>query len=261
MIILRDRHLHAACFAEIDAAISEMLAEASDNRLVAINAHSDPSSIPPGAIVYNLENVGIQVSADAFPEHEIWDFSKGNVALWLEHRSRHRKQDVIDPPVYHMPVGYHRSMERFTVRSWEDRDVDVVLTGAPNERRTRILNELRANGYHTILLSAPYGRKRDDILSRCRLAIGPLFYPDGLFPVLRSAHCAANRLAIIAEQAREAPAWHHPSPVPYDELVASAITLLKGGESLIADTARAAYDRFRAAPLRLPLGSDTRIQE
>ena len=43
-----------------------------------MNGHA----FPPGAIVYNLENVGLQVSADAFPDNQIWDFSDVGTRAW-----------------------------------------------------------------------------------------------------------------------------------------------------------------------------------
>lgn len=247
MIIARERHAHSACFDEIDAAVSAMLAASQDPRLVIFNAHSDPNSIPPGSVVFNLENVELQVSPVLFQEHEIWDFSLRNVERW-----RRRRSPATFAQIRHVPIGHHASMERFTLRSWRERDIDVVFTGAPNPRRALILDALRRLGYRVLALPWPYGSERDALLARARVAVCPLYYPDGLFPVLRSAHSIANGLPIIAEAAAESPVWHHPPPVPYDEIVGSVDALLAGGESAVTDTAENAYARFRASPLSLP---------
>ena len=78
MILGRDVHLHAACFDEINTAVDQLLASSCDPRRVVFNAHAFPDRVPPDAIVYNFENVDVQVSGSAFVDHEIWDFSERN---------------------------------------------------------------------------------------------------------------------------------------------------------------------------------------
>ena len=245
MIIARNRHVHAAAFDEIDASVRAILDEERVKHAVVFNAHAAPALVPPDAIVFNLENVGLQVSPLSFPRNTIWDFSRRNVEAW-----RAARPD--GPPVHHVPVGYHRSMERFRLRPWAERDIDVVFTGAINERRRAVFERLRALGLRVETVSAPYGQERDAVLARARLAIGPVYYPRGLFSALRAAHCVANRLVLVAETAAEIPTWAYPRPCRYGRLVGRVSSLLARGEEGVGEVAEEAYRRFCGSPLRLP---------
>jgi hypothetical protein len=242
MILGRDVHLHAACFDDISASVDRLLIAANDPRIVVFNAHAFSDRVPPGAIIYNLENVDVQISGDAFPGHEVWDFSERNTTRWRGLRRA----------VHHVPTGYHSSMERFQPLPWNDRDVDIVFAGWMNARRQHVLDALARHGLKIVVLSTVYGPNRDKILARAKIAINMLYYEDGTFPVLRTAHCAANSIAAVSEIANEAPAWTYPAPVPYAHLVESCCDLLDGGEEKLISAAAEALRRFREHPLRLP---------
>ena len=242
MILGKEQHVHAACFEEISTAIDKVLIAADDHRVVVFNAHSFPQRVPTDAIIYNFENVDVQISGDAFPEHEIWDFSQRNAARWRGSRRA----------VTHVPIGYHGSMQRFDPLPWKERDIDIVFAGCMNDRRHRVINTLERCGLRVLTLWALYGPDRDKILARAKIAINMLFYEDGSFPVLRTAHCVANSIAAVSETANDAPAWVHPPPVPCHDLVESCRTLLADGEEKIAATSANALSRFREHPLTLP---------
>lgn len=235
MILGLDRHPAARCFVEIDDAVAAM--RPKDAPPVCFNAHEFPSEIPPGAIVYNLENVGVQVDPRAFPKHEVWDFSKRNVERWDRHWDRHVK---------HVPIGYHPSMKRFEMRPWEERDIDVIMTGCLNPRRVHILEALAAKGLVVVHIGPgqAYGAKRDAFLSRAKLALNVLYHEDGVHPVLRSAHCAANGVLMLAEAAPEIPPWVT-RRCWYEDLVSEAIGLVR--EPKFTDEVH-----FRHSPMRLP---------
>ena len=242
LILGRDVHHHAACFDEIAVAVDQQLVAQHDSRTVVFNAHAFPTHVPQGVIIYNLENVDVQVSGDAFAGHEIWDFSTRNAARWRGQR----------PAVTAVPVGHHVSMERFQPLPWSQRDVDVLFTGCLNPRRRQVLDALDCAGLKTVVLSTAYGGVRDALLARSKIALNMLFYEEGTFAVLRSAHCAANSVAVIAESANEAPSWAHPPPVPYAELVDVCRDLLAGGEQQVSSAASDALEKFRTHPLKLP---------
>lgn len=237
MILGLDRHPAAACFAELDDAITAM--RPKDAPPVVLNAHAFPDEIPPGAIVYNLENVGLQVSPNAFGGHAVWDFSTTNFAKW-------------DRAVTHVPIGYHPTMERFTMRPWAERDIDVVFTGNRNLRRVDILQRIRDAGIRLALIGPgeAYGGLRNFILARSKLAISMLQFDDGIHPVLRSAHCVANKLPMVCEMAPETPSWV-PLKCRYDNLVKVVGRLLRAPHFL-ANMADKAYEAFKACPMVLP---------
>ncbi len=227
-------------FAELNDAVEAL----AGDRIVCLNAHVDPSAVPRGAIIFNFENVPGQVKPDMFPGHELWDFSARNCEAW---RKAGRS-------VTHVPVGYHPSMERFTMKPWEERDIDVVFCGVMNVRRLAIVQALQARGLNVeVIYPGPgsYGAERDEKLSRAKLAIAPLYYPDGVYGTLRAAHCAANKLPLVSETAPDMPEWVGPS-VPYESLVARVLELLADPEHL-SSLGLYTYYAFRDHPMTLPV--------
>lgn len=227
----------AHLFDELNDAVEAL----AGDRIVCLNAHTSPSSVPTGAIVYNQENVPLQVQPFMFEGHEVWDFSERNCEAW---RAAGREAT-------HVPVGYHPSMVRFAMRPWGERTIDVVFMGVMNERRAHILAELRERGLRVAVIPPGiYGKQRDDILARSKLAIAPMYYPDGVFGTLRAAHCAANKLPLVAEVAADTPSWAAMT-CSYDRLVDRVMALVEDRIALEA-LAQETYDAFRSAPMALP---------
>lgn len=250
MILGRYRHIHAARFDELDTAVTEIQAETGDTRVVCFNAHTfEP---PPGAIVFNLENVGVgkQVEPGQWPDHEVWDFSKRNAALLAVNPERTR-------PVRYVPVGYHPSMRRFEPVPMRDRMVDVVFMGTMNERRAKVIEEIRGMGRTVeIVPHHVYGVERDFILAHAKLVLSVRFYPDGLFPTLRSLHALSNGILPVSELAPETPSWEWYAvdlgTVP--KLVHE--TLRRGDEELERRTRDAARVLMRDHRMTLPASSE-----
>jgi hypothetical protein len=225
MICARFEHPPSACFDEIDAAVSAMT-----DRVVAFNAHIRKP--PPGAIVYNFENVPAQVShpAELWAGHEVWDFSARNAAQY---------------GATHVPVGYHPSMERFKRAS--HLDIDVVFTGLVNERRAAVLEELRERGLNVVVVPPGlYGASRDTILARAKLALNMLFHEDGVFPALRVAHLVANRVPVLSEVCPEG--WSYVPHTAYRYLASSVANAIARGPQ----SAEHSFNRFIQQPMRLP---------
>jgi hypothetical protein len=238
MILGRYSHVFSACFDEIDAAVTAIDKAAGRDRKVVLNAHHYLA--PPGSIVYNFENVPGQVSdpAERWKGHECWDFSESNAAKY---------------GAKHVPVGYHPSMERFKRPKFPD--IDVVFTGGMNERRAKIIDDLQARGFHVVVIppGSLYGTARDNILSRARLALNMLFYPDGTFPALRVAHLVANRVPVVSERCPEQ--WNFVPHCDYADLVSTIAGALNADPSSPTHPDRSAehaYGRFRDMPMRLP---------
>jgi hypothetical protein len=182
VIVGLETQTFAQCFVELDDAVRAMT-----DRVVAFNAHRGEA--PPGSIIMQTENVPLQVADPRalWPEHEIWDISASNAAKY---------------GATHVPVGYHPSMERFTRA--RDLDIDVVFSGAINERRAAVLNDMQARGLNVVVVPLRlYGRGRDALLARAKLAINMQFYPEGIFPSLRVAHLVANHVPVLSERTAE----------------------------------------------------------
>lgn len=245
MILGRKDHLHSACFDELDHAVGMIRAgtwKKGDPGPVVLNAHSYPDHIPKGAIVYNLENVGVQVETTAFQGHQLWDFSRGNVAKW----------EKAGRVVKYVPVGYHVTMERFKRLPWNECKYDIVFTGSPCVRRHHVLDELSNRGLRVCQVPhVKYGKERDVYLASSRLALNIQYYEKGVHPVLRSAHCVANGLPVLSETAPEIPDWAL-LQAPYQDLVERAYGLVTRRREFLDHLAEASYRAFRMCPMVLP---------
>lgn len=227
MILGRDRHVHSGAFDEINTAV-----EALTDRVVCFNCHSFPNEIPDGAIVYQMENVGEGYEPSCY-NREVWDFSARNVER--------------APGATYVPIGYHPSMERF--ERAKDLDIDVVFSGSLNKRRIDLLNTLEVD-HHLKVAYIPhttYGKDRDKILSRARLALNPLFYVHGVHPILRSAHLVSNNVPVLSETCPEV-RFHHR---PYEDMVTTAVQMLKHYDRTVEFAKLDLYD-FKETPLVLP---------
>lgn len=227
-------------FEELDAAVTQIIGR--DDR-VYFNAHLDQSAVPSGAVVYNLENVGIQLQPKRFfARQRVWDFSQRNVSRWR----------AVGRDAVYVPVGFHPSMVRFTPRPWLERKNDVAFIGCMNARRQAVLDDLRRRGLRVQGIFGVFGTARDDILAHSRVILNMLYYDDGVFPVLRQIHAVANGLPVVSETAPEAPGWVHPGPVPYHLLADRVYELARASAENVDAVVRYALSALSPHRLLLP---------
>ncbi len=234
MILAKDTYgSSAACFTEINDAV-----EALTWRRVCFNSHW--ATPPAGSIVYNLESIPDQVDPVRWAGFEVWDSIASNIAKY--------------PPgmnVKHVPVGYHPSFERF--ERAKVLDIDVVFTGALNDRRARILDALRERGLNVVYIGPAignHGAARDAILARSKLALNILFHDEAPFPALRVAHLVANRVPVLSEACEGG--WAFVRGAQYSELVDEACEMLAEGPDTLASAAERRRGAFCSMPLVLP---------
>lgn len=232
-MILGIREHHAAhCFDEINDAV-----ESLTKKRIVFNALFP--GIPKKSIIYNFENYP-PADPKIYKDHEVWEFSK---------RSADKYKFI------HVPVGYHPTMERFKTKSYRKKEFDVVFCGIVNERRKQVLDEITKCGLKVHVISnGLYGKERDSILARSKLALNMLYYPHGSFPVLRVAHCVANKVAVLSEDCAESEGWHDSGVAffPYNRLAEVANFLIKRGDMDLQYSAERAYNWFKERPLILP---------
>jgi len=229
----RERHPASACFDEINRAVQIL----SPYRNIVFNAHAFPVPPRPGTVIYNFENMP-PVDPSIYVGHEeIWDFSQRNA----------ERQGYT-----YVPVGYHPSFERFEPA--EHQDIDVAFFGSLNERRLMVIHQMRVLGLNVRVLdqTCGFGYERDAILARTKLVLNMLYYPDGNFPVLRAAHCIANKVSVLNEACEGVPEWIDSALVyPYNDLASAALHLVKD-EAWRFGCTRSSYEAFRKHPLALP---------
>jgi len=228
VIVCRDTMTFSQCFVEIDEAVRQL--RGKDD--VAFNAHRGPA--PEGAIIFQTENVPTQVADPLalWPDREIWDISAANAAKY---------------GAKHVPIGWHKSMERFERAA--DPDIDIVFSGAINDRRAKVLNALQERGLNVVIVPLrAYGRQRDALLARAKLALNIRFYETGMFPVLRSAHLIANHVPVLSETCADVIGAH----VWIDQIVEKAANMLGRSAAWRACVAGDNYHEFRSKPMVLP---------
>lgn len=226
------------CFREIDDAVRQMT-----DRLVVFNAHN--FSPPKNAVLYSMENLGSRPDWKlSSQEHEIWEFSKTNLPFY-------RNENV-----KHVPVGYHPSMERFSRA--ENLDIDIVFTGAMNQRRLDLFEDLKRQGLKVVIvLPGVYGAERDALLSRTRLALNVHHYTTpSLFEALRVAHLIANKVPVLTEKSLPPPDCDHSEEeewglvgYPYEELAVVASNWLQKPQIELENKAGSLFDRFKQSPM------------
>lgn len=233
---------YSRIFDEMDEAFTALTRERGTHEPVYLNAHQAPHTIPRGATVYNMENVGVQIPPTMFDGCAIWDMSERNVALWRNHGRN----------AVHVPLGYHPVFERFTPKPWKERDIDVLLLGWSNVRRQNVLNELARRGLKALRVYDIYGVARDQLLARTRVVLNMLFYTTGFFPQLRLLKSVPNHVLTVSEEAIEAPSWATPAPVPYHRLADKCAELCALSDNDANALAEQAKSILHQNPLRLP---------
>ena len=195
--------------------------------------------LPANAILYNSE----QIFADspwlrgAYREglrtREVWDYSAENVS---------RLQELGAANARHVPLGYVPELARIAPAA---EDIDVLFYGSVNERRKKILDELRARGLNVVTLWGTYGEERDRAIARAKLVLCLHFYEAKVFEIVRVAYLLSNEKAVVAEwsteQTEHADLREALCAVPYEGLVAACEALLRdpaGRQALAKRAAR-----------------------
>lgn len=199
---------------------------------VLLGAHlltpQDTLILPPGSILYNLEQLGGPSLPKQFYEvarqHQVWDYSLQNVNTWNVMKCAY-------PPV-HVPLGYVPELSR--IKASPTQDIDVLFYGSLNERRTRIVKALKDAGAKVHTLFGVYGKQRDDLIARSKIVLNVHFYDAKIFEIVRVSYLLSNSKAVVTEccpatQIEQGLA-DSVLGLPYDSLVEGCLSLLKNEE-------------------------------
>ena len=174
--------------------------------------------IHPSAILYNLEQCGSPVAAKMLPlfaKHDVWDYSARNVAFWKEH-GIHSKL---------VPIGYVPEMTRIIHRP---KDIDVLFYGSLNDRRGRVLQQLRDQGLHVEHIFGVYGADRDAAIARSKIVLNMHYYEPGIFEIARVSYLLANEVCVVSESGIDGEAFREAVySVKYDELVGGCVMCIR----------------------------------
>ena len=231
---------HSAAFAEVaetirhglttlghDALVSRDLA-AADRRHIVLGAHLAPGAgiqLPPGSIIYNLEQVDDRsrwmtgALLDLYRRYPLWDYSATNIE---------RLVALGVPRPTHVPIGYVPSLTRIAPA---EPDIDVLFYGSLNERRKRVIDRLRAAGVRVEAVFGVYGGERDALIARAKLVLNVHYYEAKVFEVVRVSYLLANGRAVVSERgsdpAEEASFASAVAFADHDQLVDTCLALLQ----------------------------------
>ncbi len=237
--------LHTEAFREVAETLQFGLrsightAQIQDNSIdpsatnILLGAHllpaADASMVPPGSILYNLEQLG----GPSLPKHfyelarrcQVWDYSLHNIATWNVMRCP-------TPPV-HVPLGYIPELSR--IKAAPAQDIDVLFYGSLNERRTQIVKALKDAGAKVHILFGVYGEERDKFISRSKIILNVHFYDAKIFEIVRVSYLLANSKAVVTELCPDTEVEKGLADAvqgcPYNSLVQACLSLLHNDDS------------------------------
>ena len=97
-----------------------------------------------------------------------------------------------------LPPSFHRCLE--ITRPAVSQDIDVLFYGSHSDRRTSVMNDLRARGLNAVHLFGVYGAQLWDYIRRSRIVLN-MHYRDGfnVLEVVRLVPLLTNRCFVISE--------------------------------------------------------------
>jgi len=165
---------------------------------ILIGCHMLPTDlipqVPADTIVVNTEQV-YSLAADWNPNtfewvknFQVWDYSEKNIAnLNLLGINR----------VSHLKIGYQKELSR--IEKIGDKDIDVLFYGLVNERREKILNDLKACGLNTQYFFGIYGPEKDSLIQRSKVVLNLHLYGSQIFEIIRVFYLLTNSIAVVSE--------------------------------------------------------------
>ena len=251
---------HSRCFEEVARALSEAFAELGFNAPV-VTKRDQIAGVavilganllaksgqppPPGAILYNLEQVQAGTTwmtpdyVRLLQGYAVWDYSARNIEALAG-------QGVAASLC---GIGYTPGLSHIVPAPAQD--IDVLFFGSMNPCRRAVLQDLIAKGARVAAVFDVYGAERDALIARSRIVINIHFYEAQVFEIVRVSHLLANWVCVVSESgldlALEAPFQGGIAFAPYEGLAQACLDLLADPQRRQA-VAGAGHDAFRALP-------------
>jgi len=133
-----------------------------------------------------------------------------------------------------------------------EKDIDVLFYGSFNERRSAVLDGLRARGLRVEAVFGVFGADLDALIARAKVIINIHFYENGHIEIIRLFDLFANSCAVVSEsnlgEPIDADLANALVLVPYDQLVDATEALVRDADR----RSRVAAAGFRAFTQRTP---------
>ncbi len=165
----------------------------------------------------------------------IWDYSLENIQVLRDQGLSNLK---------HLPIGFHPNLQ--TIPKAEE-DVDVLFYGSINDRREKILADLRPRCRVQELFQI-YGPERDAWIARSKIILNIHFYETRIMEQARLSYLLNNGRFIVSEDSAANPFQDMIAAVPYDRVVESCLMFLQDAAAHQSQAQRG-LDLFRRRPM------------
>jgi hypothetical protein len=165
---------------------------------------------------------------------EVWDYSVENIAF-LATKGISAK---------HVPVGYHRVLER--IPDIQPKEADVLFYGSLGGRRKPLLDKLAASGSLKVkAIFGVYGQERDAWISRSKIVLNIHYYDVKIFEAVRISYLINNRIFVLSEESAINPYPGVTIPMaPYDG-IEDAIRMYLADDHLRDKIRQENYESFK----------------
>ncbi len=151
--------------------------------------------LPKGTIIYNLEQLDVKnkhliTKILKFPDNLIlWDYSRKNIKALRSYGFKNK--------AHLMQPAYSPALNRISKPTTQN--IDVLFYGSINERRQRVINQLKQLGLNTQVVSGLYGEERDNLIARSKVILNMHYYESSIFESIRVSYLLANSKAVVTE--------------------------------------------------------------
>jgi len=179
--------------------------------------------VPNNYIVYQLEQTTGNDESKWFSKTYL-NYLKNALAVWdysLINYQNLRKLNIGN--IQYVPMQYMPSVDKIIHKEPSEKDIDVFFYGSINERRQKIIDQLKERGLHVVSKSNVWKNEREDLLARSKLVINIHYFEHSILETVRLSYLLSNQCSIISEVSLDPvlDKWHssYLKLVPYDQLV------------------------------------------
>ena len=201
--------------------------------------------IPNDAIIYNFEQIDpsspwLESSyLKLLKSHEVWDYSKQNINAFV-------KLGVTN--LMHLPLGYVHQLNRIKASDYPD--IDVLFYGSLNDRRSKIIDALKAANLNVVNVFGVYGAERDALISRSKIVLNIHFYDSKIFEIARISYLLSNGVCVVSETGNDPIESEFKNSLvltEYDDIVSTCVSLVNDSKTRksIAEIGRNYFSQLR----------------
>ncbi|HMD54486.1 MAG TPA: hypothetical protein VKJ65_08060, partial [Phycisphaerae bacterium] len=165
----------------------------------------------------------------------IWDYSADNIAF-LKGKGLTNLR--------HLPIGFHEALCAIPRVAL---DVDVLFYGSMNERRLKILNELRPHCRLAQIFDL-YGSQRDALIARSKIVLNLHYYQSMIMEQVRVSYLLNNACCVVSEDSPNNPFPDMIAAVPYEQITQTCLSYLRDAAAR-EDLAQRGMKLFRQRPM------------